>query len=143
MAGVSARDYVAHFNAAAARDKSWEWLHLQASSLGGPNNPLNLVAGTAEANTQMIPYERIVYFLSKIATPQKPLSVAWSGEVLTTPDGTQTHVGKSITMTASFPNGPPAASDEIDPGLISHFPATVNVVENALFSKLDRDHVKS
>lgn len=37
-----------------------EWLHLQAHSLGGPDTPVNLVAGPHSLNTAMIPFETFV-----------------------------------------------------------------------------------
>ena len=37
-----------------------EWLHLRAHSLGGPDTPVNLVAGPHSLNTAMIPFERFV-----------------------------------------------------------------------------------
>jgi len=59
MKGVSARD------AAAARGYEtgglgWEWLHLIAHGMGGEQRAGNLVAGTAEANTEMMVVEDAV-----------------------------------------------------------------------------------
>ena len=51
MFGMNAKTYVGY-----AKGK-FEWLHLIGSSLGGPNILGNLVAGTYDANTEMIPLE--------------------------------------------------------------------------------------
>ncbi|MCL1124305.1 eCIS core domain-containing protein [Shewanella surugensis] len=37
-----------------------EWLHIVAHSLGGPDSPVNIVAGSHSLNTAMIPFERFV-----------------------------------------------------------------------------------
>jgi len=37
-----------------------EWLHLVAHSLGGPDTPVNIVAGAHSLNTAMIPFEYAV-----------------------------------------------------------------------------------
>jgi hypothetical protein len=41
-----------------ASARQWEWLHIVGHALGGNNEVGNLVAGTFDANTQMIPHER-------------------------------------------------------------------------------------
>ena len=141
MSGFSARDYVARFNAVQANAHSWEWLHIQGSRLGGPNLPQNLVAGTSEANTEMIPYERAIYRLSQVATREKPVEVTWSATVQKDADGAETHIGNEITMAVNFPSGAPDATDAINPEAIGRQfgPATVNAVEGATFTKFDRD----
>jgi Domain of unknown function (DUF4157) len=144
MGNFSARDYVARFNQAAANEISWEWLHVQGSRLGGPNRPENLVAGTAEANTAMIPYERGIFALSQVATYEHPVKVVWTATARTDESGRNTHIGNSIKMEVSFTNGTPDKTDHIDPVEIkSAFPAEVNAVEGAHFTKLDRDVIEA
>lgn len=139
MANYSAHDYVQQFNMAAAAAHSWEWLHIQGARLGGPNRPENLVAGTAEANTQMIPYERAIYRLSTVATPQKPADATWSATVKQDDTGANTQIGDRITMDVAFPQGEPPETEEVHPKEIKAvFPVTVNAVEGAEFTKLDR-----
>lgn len=64
--GDSARNYAASvYGETWAHERKWEWLHIVAHSLGGNNEVGNLVAGTFEANTQMIPHERKIRDLSQ------------------------------------------------------------------------------
>lgn len=60
--GGSARNYArAVFeNADWVSEKSWEWLHIVGHALGGNNEVGNLVAGTFDANTAMIPHEKAI-----------------------------------------------------------------------------------
>lgn len=144
MGGLSAKNYVALFNNNASLAHSWEWLHLQGARLGGPNRPENLVAGTDAANTQMIPYERSIYSLSKIATPEKPVKVDWSATVKQDSTNHYTHIGRRITMSVSFPRGKPDVSERGDPAkLAAGFPITFNVLEGANFTKFDRDAIEA
>ncbi|MEN1835644.1 hypothetical protein AAIM60_22445 [Pseudomonas lijiangensis] len=67
--GDSARNYAASvYGEEWAHARKWEWLHIVAHSLGGNNEVGNLVAGTFEANTQMIPHERAIRDLSQKGT---------------------------------------------------------------------------
>ncbi len=56
--GDSARNYAVFILGERAEALNWEWLHIVGHSLGGNNEPGNLVAGSFDANTAMIPYER-------------------------------------------------------------------------------------
>ena len=47
-----------------ANKADWEWLHLQAASLSGITAPSNLVLGTRDANTWMMPFEKHVHALA-------------------------------------------------------------------------------
>lgn len=47
----------------------WEWLHLRASSLSGVTAPSNLVLGTRDANTWMIPFESHIKGLASLRVP--------------------------------------------------------------------------
>jgi len=80
--GDSARNYAASvYGAEWANARTWEWLHIRAHSLGGDNAVGNLVAGTFDANTKMIPYERTIHELSQTATPTNTFKVAWEIDV--------------------------------------------------------------
>jgi hypothetical protein len=139
MRGWSAGNYVKHFNSGADMMK-WEWLHIQGARLGGPNVPTNLVAGTDAANTAMIPYERLIYDLSKVATALKPVKVDWRASLKKDDKGADTHIGDKISMAVSFPSGMPPAKDGLDPAeLIKPFPVTFNAVEGQQVTKLERD----
>lgn len=59
--GGTARNYAAEvIDRDWANARSWEWLHIVGHALGGNNEAGNLVAGTYDANTQMIPHERAI-----------------------------------------------------------------------------------
>src|SRR5690606_34640642 len=45
----------------------WEWLHVRGASLGGRTDGTNLVVGTRDCNTHMIPFESNLKSLAKIA----------------------------------------------------------------------------
>lgn len=80
--GDSARNYAAScYGDEWANARTWEWLHIRAHSLGGDNAVGNLVAGTFDANTKMIPFERSVQQLSQSATAANPLIVEWEIDV--------------------------------------------------------------
>jgi hypothetical protein len=77
--GDSARNYAASvYGEEWAHARSWEWLHIVAHSLGGNNEVGNLVAGTFDANTQMIPHERAIRDLSN---GKNPVSVSYEIDV--------------------------------------------------------------
>ncbi|WP_133994752.1 hypothetical protein [Dinghuibacter silviterrae] len=140
MSNFSAKDYVKRFSADEANATDWEWLHIQGSRLGGPNRPENLVAGTADANTHMIPYERAIFELSSVATQAKPVNVKWSASVRKDADGNNTHVGNEISIDVAFPNGAPTATDNVKPTeAIKIFPSTFKASDSAPFTKKDRD----
>lgn len=48
------------------KDSRWEWLHIRAASLGGTTDGSNLVAGTRDANTHMMPFEANIRLLAKL-----------------------------------------------------------------------------
>ncbi len=140
MSNFSAYDYVKRFSPLEADNYSWEWLHVQGSRLGGPNRPENLVAGTADANTHMIPYERAVFELSSVATYQKPVDVTWQAAVRKDADGNDTHIGGDITIDVKFPNGAPPETDKINPtAILSLFPGKFSASDGTDFTKRDRD----
>jgi len=57
MGKTNATAYAMLSNIAGWDTKKWEWLHVRASSLGGATNGTNLVVGTRDANTHMMPFE--------------------------------------------------------------------------------------
>jgi hypothetical protein len=75
--GDSALNYAASvYGDEWARARNWEWLHIVAHSLGGNNEVGNLVAGTYDANTKMIPFEKEIRDLSQDAA-KRPLLVSY------------------------------------------------------------------
>jgi hypothetical protein len=80
--GDSARNYAAtYYGAEWANARTWEWLHIRAHSLGGDNEVGNLVAGTFDANTKMIPLERMAQQLSQNASATGKVKVSWEVDV--------------------------------------------------------------
>ncbi|GAB4198821.1 MAG: hypothetical protein OHK0022_18550 [Roseiflexaceae bacterium] len=78
----------------------WEWLHLIGSSLGGLNTVDNLVAGTYDANTKMIPLEHRVARWGAVGynnefkpTEQKPITIISTAKVYP-----NTHLAESIQV---------------------------------------------
>ena len=67
MNNTNATAYAMLANVNGYQGKKWEWLHVQASSLNGPTDGTNLVVGTRDANTQMMPFEANIRLLSKMA----------------------------------------------------------------------------
>lgn len=134
--GASAGTYARSCGVGAA-SPDWEWLHLRASSLGGQNHPRNLVAGTASANTQMIPYERKIYELARNATFAKPLTITWTCTLVSL--GKPTHIGERITIGAHWPDGASPAETRQAAAIDK---ATVDVTQGAGFTKVDRDLVE-
>ncbi|XXT22746.1 DUF4157 domain-containing protein [Sorangium sp. So ce429] len=63
------------------KSSQWEWLHVRAASLGGATDSTNLVVGTRDANTHMIPFESHVATLARLAAATgvyEPLEVTFS-----------------------------------------------------------------
>lgn len=59
----------------------WEWLHIRGAGLGGMTDSTNLVAGTRDANTHMIPFESNIRHLGtavKNNAAYSHLDVTWS-----------------------------------------------------------------
>lgn len=59
----------------------WEWLHLRGAGLGGVTDSTNLMAGTRDANTHMIPFESNIRLLAnEVETNDnyRELIVRWS-----------------------------------------------------------------
>ena len=138
---ASAGQYAESFG---GHGRRWEWLHLRASRLGGRNTAENLVAGTEQANTQMIPYERMIYRLAKNAKRERQLRVTWTCNLLSV-DGQPTHIADTIRFTAAW-EGRAAASDEersLDAQASVVNGTMVKGTEGASFTKLDRDFAEA
>lgn len=67
MEGTNARGYAWWYGFAGWDTTQWEWLHVRGAGLGGATNSGNLVLGTRDANTQMMPYESNMRNLQAIA----------------------------------------------------------------------------
>ncbi|MFO0889944.1 MAG: DNA/RNA non-specific endonuclease [Isosphaeraceae bacterium] len=98
MGGFTAHGYV-QLNGDTSKHKfngkGWEWLHLLGVQLGGPNACENLVAGTFEANSAMIPIENAI----KIALKKGFTKITY--EISATLHG-KTHIGDLITQTVTY-----------------------------------------
>jgi hypothetical protein len=81
MANTNATGYAYLANVPGWKTQRWEWLHIRGAGLGGATDSTNLVAGTRDANTHMIPFESNIRTLATaVATNQnyKSLDVEWS-----------------------------------------------------------------
>ena len=100
MAGLNAAAYALARNLPNASSTPWERPHVRGARLGGATTAANLVPGTSATNSHMIPYERRILELSKLADPQHPLVVRFS---------VQTHgntlLPVVITIAYEFTNG--------------------------------------
>lgn len=67
MDGTNARGYAWWYRIPGWDTTQWEWLHLRGAGLGGATNSGNLVLGTRDANTQMMPYESNMRNLQTVA----------------------------------------------------------------------------
>lgn len=67
MANTNATGYAWLAGAPNWNQARWEWLHVRAASLGGRTDGRNLVAGTRDCNTHMIPFESNIRALGTIA----------------------------------------------------------------------------
>jgi hypothetical protein len=79
-----------------------EWIHLIGSSIGGDNAPGNLVSGTFDANTKMIPFETQIVNRAKSVKPADPSThLTYRVEVELLPDqtGQPTWVAKTLVQT--------------------------------------------
>jgi hypothetical protein len=76
----------------------FEWLHLQARSLGGPNTIANLVAGTFDANTRMTNVERHVALRRRLLKKGEFIDYRVRAELVP-----GTHVASKISIHVMFP----------------------------------------
>jgi hypothetical protein len=82
MGNTSAAGYAWLTNIPNVLTQRWEWLHIRGAGLGGATDSTNLVAGTRDANTQMIPFESNIRLLGTAvknnASQFSRLHVIWS-----------------------------------------------------------------
>lgn len=81
MANTNATGYAYLANVPGWQTQRWEWLHIRGAGLGGATDSTNLVAGTRDANTHMIPFESNIRILATAVANNpnyKSLDVEWS-----------------------------------------------------------------
>lgn len=66
MFGTNASAYAMLAGIPDWKQSKWEWLHVQGASLGGETDGSNLVVGTRDVNTHMMPFESNIRTLGKI-----------------------------------------------------------------------------
>lgn len=113
MNNTNARGYAWVTGTGGWNTTQWEWLHLRGASLGGATDATNLVVGTRDANTHMIPFESNLKSLAKMARDDPyfyGLDVTWdvAGRVLRHKVNTI-----SISWTLSVTDEAPEALDEL------------------------------
>ena len=64
MNRTNARGYAWLYDVAGWGTTAWEWLHVRGASLGGVTTGANLVLGTRDANTLMMPFEANIRYLA-------------------------------------------------------------------------------
>jgi hypothetical protein len=64
MNNTNANGYAWAANVPGWQNQRWEWLHVRGAGLGGHTDGSNLVLGTRDANTHMIPFESNVRTLA-------------------------------------------------------------------------------
>ncbi|MES2045236.1 MAG: DUF4157 domain-containing protein [Pseudomonadota bacterium] len=80
MNNTNARGYAWATGTGGWNTTQWEWLHIRGASLGGETDATNLVVGTRDANTHMIPFESNLKSLAKLAREDDyfyRLNVTW------------------------------------------------------------------
>ncbi len=82
MNNTNAAGYAWLLDVPGAESQRWEWLHVRGAGIGGATDSTNLVAGTRDANTQMIPFESNIRALATAVGNNKDkysrLQVKWS-----------------------------------------------------------------
>ena len=82
MNNTNARGYAWVTNTNGWNTTQWEWLHIRGASLGGVTGPANLVLGTRDANTHMMPFETnlkvLAAYVSRRGDVFDRLNVTWS-----------------------------------------------------------------
>jgi hypothetical protein len=71
MANVNASAYARMAEVPNWKNSRWEWLHIRAASLGGKTDGSNLVLGTRDANTHMMPFEANIRLLANVVNEDK------------------------------------------------------------------------
>jgi hypothetical protein len=83
MEKTNARGYAWATKTKGWKTTQWEWLHVRGASLGGATDGRNLVLGTRDSNTHMMPFESNLKSLARLAGSgaelrYKHLDVEWS-----------------------------------------------------------------
>jgi lysophospholipase L1-like esterase len=82
MNNTNAAGYAWLLDIPGAESQRWEWLHVRGAGIGGATDSTNLVAGTRDANTHMIPFESNIRSLGAAVGNNKDkyskLEVKWS-----------------------------------------------------------------
>lgn len=81
MANTNATGYAWMLSIPGWQSQRWEWLHVRGAGLGGFTNGTNLVVGTRDSNTHMMPFEANVSKLGTIARTNSNFSrldVRWT-----------------------------------------------------------------
>lgn len=82
MNGTNARGYAWLTGTPGWNTTRWEWLHIRGAALNGATRPTNLVLGTRDSNTHMMPFESNLKSLAKIVAEHDQvhdsMTVTWS-----------------------------------------------------------------
>ncbi|HEU4716472.1 MAG TPA: hypothetical protein VFU15_01510 [Bacteroidia bacterium] len=82
MNNTNAAGYAWLINAPGMNSQRWEWLHVRGAGLGGATDSTNLVTGTRDINTQMIPFEsnirQLGAIVKKYPNKYKEFKVDWA-----------------------------------------------------------------
>jgi hypothetical protein len=99
MNNTTAKGYAWYSDVHGWMENRWEWLHVKAAQLGGETTAHNLVLGTRDANTMMMPFESFIATLSRRVKRNNRildrLSVTWK---LSSPVTGSTHVYNKIDI---------------------------------------------
>ena len=115
----------------------WEWLHIRAASLGGVTDGRNLVLGTRDANTLMMPFEANIRLLAGIVRDHphlQALDVEWSVE------GGQGHRYETLRINW-FVDPTQDAPDDID-ALAEQASGSIEVANLYNDTRLSKDEVR-
>lgn len=101
MKNTNARGYAWVTGTPGWNSMDWEWLHIRGAGLGGATDSSNLVLGTRDSNTHMIPFEQNIKNMSAIAKRFGcTLMVNWDIGPINNKD--HSHKVSSISVTWSF-----------------------------------------
>jgi hypothetical protein len=128
MGNTNARGYAWLTNTPGWNTTRWEWLHIRGASLGGATNATNLVLGTRDSNTHMIPFESNLKALTTIIRDNRALydglTVNWTvaGQV-------HPHKYNQITIDWRINRAPGAGADVVQPdGRVQFSPLNIGSV---------------
>jgi|GEM_PF-6511849 len=100
MGNLSARNYALAVGFGGAENATWEWLHLVGASLGGGNTEGNLIAGTFDSNTLMIPMEQaiVTYSNRSDVNQQNPMTIRATARLWKAGDSKLTWVADDLDL---------------------------------------------